>query len=138
MGRAGENNGPHSEAMNAVTVDEFLVFKPCNPPYTKEYLEKLWGGKKRLAPLEMLAKSEVPIEDRLWAIYQVCPNLNHNQLAARLRNMIRKDTFPTEAEERLEHCKQPSDVAYWALHHGTSSSADVERQIVALVEDMLR
>ena len=53
--------------MKSVTIDQVMSWNPCNPPYTREYVTKLFGRRKTLTALQIL-DLKIPVGDRLWAV----------------------------------------------------------------------
>jgi len=53
--------------MKSVTVYEIIVWGPCDPPYSPEYVRELAGGKTDWTALEIL-DLDIPPADRLWVV----------------------------------------------------------------------
>ena len=51
--------------MKNVTVDEFLRLRPC---YGEARIRTIAGARESFTALDVLAMSEIPAEDRLWAV----------------------------------------------------------------------
>jgi len=52
--------------LKEITVKQIMKWKPC-AEYTRKIVEKLWAGRKSLAPLE-IAALDIPAKDRLWVL----------------------------------------------------------------------
>jgi len=48
-----------------ITVDYIMSLNPCNPPYTREHVEKLFGGRKYIYP-KTIFRLDIPLEDKVW------------------------------------------------------------------------
>jgi hypothetical protein len=58
--------------MNAFTIDDVLSWGPCNPPYSRNYIKKLFADRKTINEFDIDA---MPIkqEDKGWALGQMLP-----------------------------------------------------------------
>jgi len=52
------------------TVDDVLALNPCQPDYSRENLEKIFKGKKRITFLQVL-NLNIPIDDIIWFCVRV-------------------------------------------------------------------
>jgi len=53
--------------MKKVTASDVMSWGPCNPPYTREYVEQLFAGRETIDALDVLAM-DIPYDDMLWAV----------------------------------------------------------------------
>lgn len=51
--------------MKTITLDQFMRFNPC---YSKEKLTEINGDKPDWSALDVLALTDIPPQDRLWAV----------------------------------------------------------------------
>jgi len=70
--------------MNSVTVDQVMSFRPCDPPYTRDYVTELFAGRETVTALDIL-DSGIPPEDKLWAVLrpELVPEPDLHELACR-------------------------------------------------------
>jgi len=55
-----------------ITVADIMATKPCRPHYTKEKVEQLFSGRKRVR-LSTVLNSGIPHEDKIWLVTRFLP-----------------------------------------------------------------
>lgn len=66
--------------MRSITVDDVMSALPCSE-YSRFRVESLWGKKEALTPLE-IAELDIPIRDRVWALFILCMDKGGRRLFA--------------------------------------------------------
>lgn len=92
--------------MNSVTVDEVMSWHPCDPPYTREYVEELFAGRATITALDIL-DMDIPPEDKLWAVLR--PELIPDPMLHELACRFAEDVLPLY-EERYPNDNRPRKV----------------------------
>ncbi len=67
--------------MKTLTIEQVLKFRPCNPPYMRAFIKKLWAGRTRLTASD-IAALDIKAADRIWALIRMMPSNRERRLFA--------------------------------------------------------
>lgn len=112
-------------ALPTVTVDDVMASSPCRD-YTRDRVKRLFGRRRRLNVLDVLALREVPAEDRVWAALhaELIPIRGLHTLACRITNRAMRLIYKAGYRVDGRSCEAVRVKRRWLC--GTATDAELE------------
>ncbi len=103
--------------MPALSVQDILACNCCTEYRTNpDRLYEIWDGAETLSAAQMLAKTDVPLGDRVWAMMQSEPQVDWSMISLQLYALIDAQQYSV-AEGEVDLAAKFGPDAYTAAHH---------------------